>query len=62
MALPLAFGTEVYGATNWIVISGISLQPSEIVKLALLLVLSYYMSRRRFWPWLIFAVLCMGMY
>ncbi len=60
IALPLVFGTEVYGATNWIVVGGISLQPSEVVKLALLLVLSYFMSRRRFWPWLLFAVLCMG--
>ena len=54
IALPLAFGTEIYGATNWIVLSGVSLQPSEIVKLALLLVLAYFMSRRKFWPWLIF--------
>ena len=60
ISLPLIFGTEVYGATNWIIISGISLQPSEIVKLALLLVLSYFMSRRRFLSWLFFAVFCMG--
>lgn len=60
IALPLIFGTEIYGATNWVIVSGISLQPSELVKLALLLVLSYYMSRRRFWPWLVFAVTCMG--
>ena len=60
IVLPLVFGTEIYGATNWIIVSGISLQPSEIVKLALLLVLSYYMSRRRFWLWLLFAVFCMG--
>lgn len=60
IALPLVFGTEIYGATNWIVVSGISLQPSEVVKLALLLVLSYFMSRRQFWPWLFFAACCMG--
>ena len=60
ISLPLVFGTEVYGATNWIVINGISLQPSELVKLALLLVLSFFMSKRRFWPWLLFAVFCMG--
>lgn len=60
IALPLLFGTEIYGATNWIVVSGISLQPSEVVKIALLLVLSYFMSRRRFWPWLVFSVFCMA--
>ncbi|MFH1512227.1 MAG: FtsW/RodA/SpoVE family cell cycle protein [Bacillota bacterium] len=60
IVLPLLFGTEIYGATNWIIISGVSLQPSEIVKIALLLVLSYFMSQKRFWPWLVFSVLCMG--
>ena len=60
ISLPLVFGTEIYGATNWVVIGGTSLQPSEVVKIALLLVLSYFMSQRRFWSWLIFAVFCMG--
>ncbi len=59
MVLPLAIGTEQYGATNWIVIGGISLQPSEIVKIALLLVLGWYMSRHRFWPWFVFALFCL---
>ena len=61
MALPLAIGSEINGATNWIFIAGVSLQPSELVKLALLLVLSYFMSRRRFVPWFLFAVYCLGM-
>lgn len=56
LVLPLAIGTEQYGATNWINIGGTSLQPSEMVKLALLLILSHYMSRRRFLPWFAFAV------
>lgn len=60
IALPLLIGTEQNGATNWIQIGSHSLQPSEIVKIALLLVLSYYMSRRRMLPWLFFAVVCMG--
>ncbi len=60
MVLPLAIGTEQNGATNWIQISGTSLQPSELVKLALLLILSYYMSRRKFWTWMLFAVFCLG--
>ncbi len=60
IALPLAIGTEMNGATNWIRVAGMSLQPSEVVKLALLLVLSYSMSRRHFWPWLIFTGYCLG--
>jgi cell division protein FtsW (lipid II flippase) len=60
IALPLAVGTEINGANNWMLVGGISLQPSEVVKLALLLVLSYFMSRRRIWPWLIFTGLCLG--
>lgn len=56
LVLPLAIGTEQNGATNWITLGGTSVQPSEIVKLALLLVLSWYMSRRRFWPWFLFAM------
>ncbi len=56
LVLPLAIGTEQNGATNWIRVGGVSLQPSEIVKLALLVILSYYMSRHRFWPWLLFTL------
>lgn len=56
LVLPLAIGSEYNGATNWIFIGGVSVQPSELVKLALLLILSWYMGRRRFWPWFLFAV------
>ena len=59
MVLPLAIGTEQYGATNWIVIGGTSLQPSEVVKIALLLVLGWFMSQHRFWPWFLFAGFCL---
>lgn len=60
LALPLAIGTEQNGAVNWINLGGTSLQPSEIVKIALLLILSYYMSRRQFWAWLLFAGYCLA--
>ncbi len=59
MVLPLLIGTEQYGATNWIVVGGISLQPSEMVKIALLLILGWYMSRHQFWPWFLFAGFCL---
>lgn len=60
LVLPLAIGTEQNGATNWINVGGTSLQPSEIVKLALLLILSYYMSQRKLLPWFLFAVFSLG--
>lgn len=46
LALPLIIGKETNGARNWITISGLSLQPSEVVKLSLVLILAYFMSRR----------------
>ena len=60
LALPLAIGTEQNGATNWINIGGTSMQPSEVVKIALLLILSYYLSERRFVPWFLFAGFSLG--
>ena len=60
IALPLAIGTEINGATNWIRVGGTSMQPSEVVKIALVLVLSYFMSRRQLLPWLGFVAVCMG--
>ena len=49
-------GKEINGAKNWVIIGGLSFQPSEIVKLSLLLILSYYLSRRRILPWLLFIL------
>jgi len=60
LALPLAIGSEQNGAFNWINIGGINLQPSEVVKLSLLLILSYYLSERRMIPWLLFALFSLG--
>lgn len=59
IALPLVIGTEINGATNWIKLGSVSLQPSEVVKIALVLVLSYFMSRRSIIPWLGFLGVCM---
>ena len=61
LALPLLLGTEINGARNWIQLGGISLQPSEFVKLSLLVVVAYFMSRRRLLPWLGCAVGCLGL-
>lgn len=40
LALPLVMGSEIKGSKNWILIAGISFQPSEIAKLLLILYLS----------------------
>lgn len=60
LVLPLVIGRETNGAKNWFYVAGISVQPSEIVKLSLLIIVSYYMSRHRMLPWLFFAVSCLG--
>lgn len=61
LALPLFIGKETYGAKNWFYVGSVSVQPSEIVKLALIIVISRFMADRRFWLWVIFAVACLGM-
>lgn len=38
LLINLIFGTAEFGATNWVKIGGVSVQPSEIVKLAFILV------------------------
>ncbi len=60
LALPLFIGKETYGATNWFYIGSVSVQPSEIVKLALVIVLARFMADRRMLPWLVFSVGCLG--
>lgn len=61
LTLPLLIGRETNGATNWFYVGGVSVQPSEIVKLSLLIILSYYMSRHRLLPWLVFSVCCLAL-
>jgi cell division protein FtsW (lipid II flippase) len=61
LLLPLVIGKEIHGARNWIVVAGMSVQPSEVVKLSLLLILSYYMGRRRMLPWLLFSLGCLSL-
>ena len=61
LAAPLVFGREIYGAKNWIFVGSVSVQPSEVVKLSLLVVLAYCMARRRFWSWFLFALGCLGL-
>ena len=55
MALPVFFGEERNGAKAWIALFGVSFQPSEIVKLAHLVVLAFLLSRRRVLTSVVFA-------
>ena len=48
LILTLKFGTRVYGATRWIAIGSIRIQPSEFAKLAMILLLSVVFAVPRF--------------
>ncbi len=61
LALPLGFGQEIYGAKNWLFIGGVSFQPSEMVKISLLIILARCMASRRFWHWALFTAACLGL-
>lgn len=59
LVLPLVFGREINGAKNWIFFSGISIQPSELVKITLIIVFAYTMSRYQRLSWMVFLGACM---
>ena len=61
LALPLLLGREINGARNWLSFGSFSFQPSEVVKLALVLILAHFMSRDRMLPWLVFSTACLGL-
>lgn len=64
LAVNLAFGTVEYGAANRIYIGSVSVQPSEIVKVAYIFVgaasLDYLQTRRNFLEFIIFSAMCVG--
>ncbi|MFC1727775.1 FtsW/RodA/SpoVE family cell cycle protein, partial [Patescibacteria group bacterium] len=46
-------GTEVMGAKRWLGVGGFSFQPAELVKLAFVIYLSFFLSKKRKpWPFL----------
>lgn len=59
MALPVLFGTERNGAKAWISLIGVSFQPSELVKLALLLVVSFLLAKRKVVATALYAGACL---
>lgn len=64
LGINLAFGTVEYGAANRIYIGGVSVQPSELVKVAYIFVgaasLDYLQTRRNFLEFIIFSAMCVG--
>lgn len=64
LAFNLAVGEQIFGAKNWIVIGPLSVQPSELVKLAFLLAgsatLDRLFARRNMIFTVLFAAFCVG--
>lgn len=59
MVLPLLFGTERNGARAWVTIMGFGFQPSEIVKVLMLIIEAYLLSRRKIIAAGTYAVFCL---
>ena len=64
LAINLVFGRVTNGAANWISIGGISVQPSEFVKVAFIFVgasaLDQLQTRRNFIEFIVFSAICVG--
>jgi len=65
LAATLVFGSRVYGAVRWISIGGLQFQPSEFVKIALILAgaatLERLFARRNLWAFIGLTGACMGL-
>lgn len=63
-AVNLVIGTEVYGSKNWIIIGPVSIQPSELIKIAFVFVgtstLDRLQTKKNITEFLIFTGICMG--
>lgn len=61
LLLTLVFGTEYYGAKNWIIIQGMSLQPSELTKVCFVFAgastMDRIMSKRNLFAFIVYSVL-----
>lgn len=64
LVINLVFGTVEFGAANRIYIAGVSLQPSELVKIAYIFVgasaLDHLQTKRNFIEFLVFSAVCVG--
>ncbi len=64
LAINIVFGRVQYGAANWISIGGITIQPSEFVKVAFIFVgaaaLDKLQTKRNFFEFIVFSAICVG--
>lgn len=65
LALAIVLGSEVNGSKNWISLGPVSVQPSELVKIVLVLLLASYFANgsalNEVWQVLAFSAVCMVM-
>ena len=61
LMLPLVYGSEINGAKNWVTLFGFGFQPSELVKLSLLIGLSWLLSRRKLVLAVLLTAVCLGL-
>lgn len=63
LMMAVLLGNEVGGSKNWINLGAVSVQPSELVKIVLVVLLASYFSvgssLKKIWPVLAFSTICM---
>ncbi len=61
LAVTLVFGTEYYGAKNWLILGSMSLQPSELTKVCFVYAgastMDRIMSKRNIWLFIVYSVI-----
>ena len=65
LGVSIVFGKITYGAANWVKIGGISLQPSEIVKIIYIFIgantLDRLQTKKNLFEFIIFSAVCVGL-
>lgn len=65
LGVSIVFGKITYGAANWVSIGGISLQPSEIVKIIYIFIgantLDRLQTKKNLFEFIIFSAVCVGL-
>lgn len=64
LGINIIFGSVQHGAANWIMVGGVSIQPSELVKIAYIFVgaasLDMLLTKQNLLQFIIFSVVCVG--
>lgn len=64
LAFNVVFGTAKFGATNWISVAGMSIQPSELVKVAFVCIgagtLEELFEKKNLYQYMFFSLFCLG--